>query len=95
MITAGTDTAESVSLASLNDALAVATYLHGLAVAARDEQQAISDLNNNGGTVVVEGEDDVIKPSLAELTNLKNMSAATADRAQKSVTFYKTVLDLA
>lgn len=94
MIQNGTDSADSVSLASLNDALAVATYLHGLAVADRDVQQAISDLNTDGGTEVV---DDVstIKPSLAELTNLRDLAEATNTRAQKSVTFYSTVYELA
>lgn len=90
----GTDSAESVSLASLNDALAVATYLHGLAVVDRDAQQAISDLNTNGGTETVEGV-DTIKPSLVELTNLRDLALATNTRAQKSVTFYNTVYELA
>jgi hypothetical protein len=81
MIIAGTDTAESASLASLNDALAVATYLHGLKVVERDEQQAISDLNTDGGTDVDEDDVEFLRPSIAELTNLANLSAETNTRA--------------
>lgn len=93
-IIAGTDAADSVSLASLNDALAVATYLAGLETASRDGHLALANLYNDGG-VDTSGDEDVTLASLADLENLKDLAEATNIRAQKSVTFYSTVFEMA